>query len=113
MDVDLIALILIGVAILVGLGTIAATVMLLVRDQPEPADDDLADKEPAADDEPFEELWTHRKTGTDFGVAAARRRIRPCVRRTCALSPKSAWPLSGASFRPHPGPFMPSLNSSR
>ena len=32
MDADLIALILIGVAILVGLGTIAATVMLLVRE---------------------------------------------------------------------------------
>ncbi len=55
MDADLIALILIGVAILVGLGTIAATVMLLVRDQPETADDDLADKEPAADDEPFDD----------------------------------------------------------
>ena len=55
MDADLIALILIGVAILVGLGTIAATVMLLVRGQPETADDDLADKEPAADDEPFED----------------------------------------------------------
>ena len=56
MDVDLIVLILIGVAILVGLGTIAATVMLLVRDQPSTADDDLADKEPAADDEPFDEM---------------------------------------------------------
>ena len=55
MDADLIALILIGVSILVGLGTIAATVMLLVRGQPETADDDLADKEPAADDEPFED----------------------------------------------------------
>ena len=56
MDADLIALILIGVAILVGLGTIAATVMLLVRGQPETADDDLADKEPAADDELVDEI---------------------------------------------------------
>jgi hypothetical protein len=63
MDVDLIVLILIGVTILVGLGAIAATVMLLVRDQPEPASDDPADdypadeedEEPDADDEPFED----------------------------------------------------------
>jgi hypothetical protein len=63
MDVDLIVLILIVVTILVGLGTIAATVMLLVRDQPEtsyddPANDDPADEEdeePDADDEPFED----------------------------------------------------------
>jgi hypothetical protein len=57
-DVDLIVLILIAVTILVGLGTIAATVMLLVRDQPEPADDDpedVEDEEPDADDEPFED----------------------------------------------------------
>ena len=40
MDVDLIVLILIVVTILVGLGTIAATVMLLVRDQAETAYDD-------------------------------------------------------------------------
>jgi hypothetical protein len=55
MDVDLIVLILIAVTILVGLGTIAATVMLLVRGKPQPVDDDLADKEPGADDEPFED----------------------------------------------------------
>ena len=58
MDVDLIVLILIVVTILVGLGTIAATVMLLVRDQPEPANDypaDEEDEEPDADDEPFED----------------------------------------------------------
>ena len=58
MDVDLIVLILIVVTILVGLGTIAATVMLLVRDQAETSYDDPADEEdeePDADDEPFED----------------------------------------------------------
>ena len=66
MDVDLIVLILIVVTILVGLGTIAATVMLLVRDQAEttsyddpaedyPADEeDEEDAEPDTDDEPFD-----------------------------------------------------------